>query len=95
MTENTNESPTYIAYGERREDDCLVGIAVLVDGHYVMDGRLQLALEVYELTGGGDASCSSEQEVKDALMALGARESSAAGTAKRLWLASGVDGSEA
>ena len=84
------DRPAYIAYGEREEDDALIRLAVVVDGHSIVDGRLQLALEAYELSTDTSASCSSELDVKTALMALGADERSAGETARRLWRDSGL-----
>ncbi len=87
---DVRDRPTYVAYGEREVDDGRIGLAVLVDGHHVLDGRLQLALEAYELSADTSASCTSELDVKAVLMALGAHERSAAETARRLWRDSGL-----
>jgi hypothetical protein len=63
------------------------GFAVVVDGSWIEeDGGLKLLLEQYEMTGEThEPVCRSEQEVKDALLKLGAYEDQAAASAGVIW----------
>ena len=63
-------------------DECLV----LIDGVYREDGALRVLLEQYEGTPEhSEPLCRSEEEVRDALVGMGARPEQAATTAALLW----------
>jgi hypothetical protein len=63
------------------------GFAVVVDGSWIEeDGGLKLLLEQYEMTGEiHEPVCRSEQDVKEALLKLGAYEDQATASARVIW----------
>jgi hypothetical protein len=61
------------------------GGVVVVDGVWREDGRLRVVLDQFTADQSGDVTCLSEDELREALVGLGAFEEQAATTAELLW----------
>lgn len=58
---------------------------VVIDGAWRENGRLRVSLDQFTAEAGGEATCLSEGELRDALIARGAFEEQAATTAALVW----------
>jgi hypothetical protein len=61
------------------------GAVVVIDGVWREDGLLRVVLDQFTADQSGDATCQSEDELREALIRLGAFEEQAATTAALLW----------